>query len=98
MDDSRKRLFGTSTNKNDMFNRLEATVAKAVNEAYAEVNCNMDEAYRLAKEKLSWDSRFDGLGLNRDRVVDKVREVGSCGGKMDWEDSWLYGGAKRHGS
>ena len=30
--DNRKLLLGTSTNMNDMFNRLEATVAKAIDE------------------------------------------------------------------
>ena len=55
----------------------------------------MTETYAKAKDKLAWDKRFDALGLDRARVVDKAREVGASGGQMDWQDSWLYRGKPR---
>ena len=97
MDDrDRKKFFGTGKDVGETINRLEATLGRVINESYIEAQCSMDAAYDLAKEKLAFDRRFDNF--DRDRLVAKAREVGASGGKMDWQDPWLFGGPKRHGS
>jgi hypothetical protein len=82
-----KRLFGTNVEN------LQNTLSKIINESYAESNCSMDECYRLTRQKLDYDRRFDNL--HKDRLVAKAREVGASGGKLDWEDQYIWGGDKR---
>jgi hypothetical protein len=94
--DDRKKMFGVGKNEGDLIDRLEATLSKVINESYSEANCSMDECYKLARQKLDFDKRFDNL--SKDRVIERAKAAGASGGKMDWHDPYLWGGQKRHGS
>jgi hypothetical protein len=74
---------------------LQNSLSQMVQESYVESNCNLDETYRLTRQKLELDRRYDAM--NKDRLVNAAREAGNSGAKIDWRDPWLYGGQKRPG-
>jgi hypothetical protein len=82
-----KKMYGTDAED------LQNTLSRMIQESWAESNCSMDECYKLTRQKLDYDRRFDGF--QKDRLVNKAKEAGSCGGKLDLTDPWLYGGDKR---
>lgn len=82
-----KKLFGNEAHN------LQATLSRVIQESYAESNCSMDATYQLAREKLDDMRRFDTF--DKERLIAKAREAGSCGAQIDWTDPWLRGGSKR---
>jgi hypothetical protein len=76
-----KRMFGESPDN------LQAYLGRVIQESWRDSNCNMDETYTRARRELDNYRPFDSWDKNR--VIERAREVASCGGKMDWSDPYL---------
>ena len=87
MQDPRK-YFGNDTAS------IEQALGRMVQESYGEANCHQDKCYQLVREKMEMDRRFDHFA--KDRLLDKLREAGKSGAKIDWDDDYLYGGEDRY--
>jgi hypothetical protein len=82
-----KKMYGNTAEN------LQNTLSQMIQESWAESNCSMDATYQLTRQKLDYDRRFDGF--DKQRLVDKAKEVGASGGKLDLTDPYLRGGDKR---
>ena len=74
---------------------LQATLSRMIQEAHIRNHCDRNAANRDVRAMLDTDRRFDQF--DRDRLLAKANEAGSCGGRLDWHDPFIYGGNPRPG-
>jgi hypothetical protein len=70
---------------------LTQTLGMMVNEAHQRANANQIEAREHMVRMVQNDRRLDAF--DPERLVDRVRECGQSGRKLNWDDPWL----KRNG-
>ena len=84
-----KRYFGMDQDS------VRNYLGRLINECYSETNCSMEDAYKLARERMDYDRRLDHF--DRDRLIAKVKEAGASGGFLDLTDPYLRpGGSPRY--
>jgi hypothetical protein len=83
----RAKMYG------DRPENLQATLSRMVQESWQEANCNRNLTYALTRDKLEQDRRFDHY--QKDNLIEKAKEAGSNGTRIDWNDPYLVGGPKR---
>jgi hypothetical protein len=87
--DDKRRMYG------DKPENLQATLGRMIQEAHIASNCDRNAANQRVREWLDNDQRFSQF--DKDRLLAKANEAGATGGRLDWYDDYIYGGAPRPG-